>query len=678
MDWKYVGSLVSAIMLLLFFAMLGITLLHFYPLIGIEGVCMYALLLSLSWVAAYVAVKVLKLLSATHGKLLVSIMALFLLLQGLLDEMTLLGPVVLTLLLLGVSFLLAMLWLQELRYWTTFGLKKEKVTQFSIVGGVVLLSILIYAFSSKEREAESVVRQASPAVPIRQLYYGSGYDTRRAAYRDSAALITPTVNATHLVKNWSGIHGYFRTRFWGFGTDSLPLNAQVWYPATTGKKPLVLIAHGNHLDQDFSEGGFAYLGTYLAAQGYIVASVDENFLNSSWAELLDGIQGDIPARAWLLLKHLEVWGQWNSSPGNPFYNQIDMQHIALIGHSRGAEAVAWAHYLNELPYEYNKPQESRNKKFAINSIISITPTDGYRAGENGLLQLMDVSYLQVQSGRDIDLLYHSGQYERVRFSGSNKYLKAKLVVLDGNHNQFNESWGSYDVLFPNSLFVSLEGQLSAWEQQQVARTAVHAFFQSSFTGDASYVNWVEHQSFPGQFQYSNALELATFEEDQNLTSGTQDSTLISARHFTTWEEKQVLATTPIANGRALHLTWDSTANQQPLEISLENLHLSCNQVFLTMDILLKDTSQPAEMVIEVTDVEGRKEKHTITIPKAVKPADRHTESILPFFPANEVQPKLFQTVKVPLSVSSLSSIKLIIKTPQRGSLWLDNLQLQKL
>jgi hypothetical protein len=508
------------------------------------------------------------------------------------------------------------------------------------------------------------------------LYYSSGQDIRRTTYQDSVALITPTVNATHLVKNWSGVHGYFRTRFWGFGPDNLPLNGRVWYPAARGKKPLVLIAHGNHLDQDFSDAGFAYLGTYLAAQGYIVAAVDENFLNSSWAEVLEGIQGDIPARAWVLLKHLEVWGQWNSSPGNPFYGQVDMSRIALIGHSRGAEAVAWAHYLNELPYQYNKPQESKKEKFTIHSIISITPSDGYRANDYGLLQLRDVNYLQVQSGRDLDLLYHSGQYERVRFTGSNKYLKAKLVVPNGNHNQFNESWGRFDVLFPNSLFVSLQGLLSAQQQQQVAKTAVHTFLQSSLTGDASYINWAEQSSFPGQFQYADALQLATFEEDQNLKSATYPHSQISARHFSTWEEKQVLATTSIANGRALHLTPDSTANQKPLELTIENLQITCKGAFLTMDVLPENMPQPAELVIEVSDTEGGKQMHTITLPKAVKLKYRHTESIWPFFPVNEVPPKLFQTIRVPLSISNLSSIKLSIKTPQRGSLWLDNLQLQ--
>jgi hypothetical protein len=301
---------------------------------------------------------------------------------------------------------------------------------------------------------------------------------------------------------------------------------------------------------------------------------------------------------------------------------------------------------------------------------------GTGQGEHGLLGLKDVNYLQVQSGRDRDLLYYSGQYERVRFSGSNNYFKAKLVVPDGNHNQFNEAWGRYDFLFPNSLFLSLQGQLTADEQQQVAKTAVHAFLQSSSTGDASYVSWAENQSFPGQFQYSDALPLATFEEDQNLTTGTYHNSLISARHFTTWEEKQVLATATIANGRALHLTPDSTDSQKPLEVSVENLQLPCSGAFLTMDVLLENMSQPAEIVVEVTDTADRKEQHKITYPEAMKTGNRQIASILPLFPVYEIPPKLFRTVKVPLSVSTLSSIKLIIRASKGGSLWLDNLQLQ--
>lgn len=51
---------------------------------------------------------------------------------------------------------------------------------------------------------------------------------------------------------------------------------------------------------------------------------------------------EMPLRGWLLLQHLAQWQQWNDLSGNPFSNKVDMERIALIGHSRGGEAVVWA------------------------------------------------------------------------------------------------------------------------------------------------------------------------------------------------------------------------------------------------------------------------------------------------------------------------------------------------
>ena len=45
-------------------------------------------------------------------------------------------------------------------------------------------------------------------------------------------------------------------------------------------------------------------------------------------------------RGWLLLEHLKRWRTWNDSSGSPFYRKVDMGNIALMGHSRGGEAVA--------------------------------------------------------------------------------------------------------------------------------------------------------------------------------------------------------------------------------------------------------------------------------------------------------------------------------------------------
>ena len=48
-----------------------------------------------------------------------------------------------------------------------------------------------------------------------------------------------------------------------------------------GLFPLVLIVHGNHLMNDYSDPGYEYLGKLLASKGYIFVSVDENFLNAA-------------------------------------------------------------------------------------------------------------------------------------------------------------------------------------------------------------------------------------------------------------------------------------------------------------------------------------------------------------------------------------------------------------
>ena len=46
-----------------------------------------------------------------------------------------------------------------------------------------------------------------------------------------------------------------------------------------GRFPLVLVVHGNHDMKDFSDPGYAYLGELLASRGYIMVSVDMNFIN---------------------------------------------------------------------------------------------------------------------------------------------------------------------------------------------------------------------------------------------------------------------------------------------------------------------------------------------------------------------------------------------------------------
>ena len=182
---------------------------------------------------------------------------------------------------------------------------------------------------------------------VKTLFYGAGTDVRRPEYGSRVAIRTRTVDASDFFKDFKGWKRWARKKYWGFDVDKLPLNARVWYPEGRGPFPLALIVHGNHDMAEFSDPGYGYLGELLASRGFILASVDENFLNS-------GLFHDPPkqqaVRGWLLLEHLRLWREWNEAAGNPFHGKVNLARIALMGHSRGGEAAATAAAFNRMKY----------------------------------------------------------------------------------------------------------------------------------------------------------------------------------------------------------------------------------------------------------------------------------------------------------------------------------------
>ena len=248
--------------------------------------------------------------------------------------------------------------------------------------------------------------------PVRRLYYGSGTDRRRAVYRDSVTLRTGVVNGTPFIRGADPKLLKERWKYWGFDAKRLPVNGRVWYPEGPGPFPLVLIVHGNHNMKDFSDPGYAYLGELLASRGYIMASVDENFLNGN-------LRAENDARGWMLLQHLVAWRRFNADSASPLFRKVDLTRIALMGHSRGGEAVAVAAAFNRLPRYPDDARVTFNFGFDIRTLVAIAPVDGqYRPADQGT-PLTDVNYLVLHGAHDSDVSTFMGQrqFQRIRFSG---------------------------------------------------------------------------------------------------------------------------------------------------------------------------------------------------------------------------------------------------------------------
>ncbi len=313
------------------------------------------------------------------------------------------------------------------------------------------------------------------------LYYGSGTDRNRPEYRDSVAIVTETVDASRLVS--LGASAESRNSYWGFSPDSFPINARVWYPDDPGPHPLVLVVHGNHNMRDFSDPGYDWLGELLASRGHILASVDMNFING-------GIRQENDGRGWLLLKHLQAWQRFNEDPDGPFHGRVDMDNIALIGHSRGGEAVALAAAFNRLTRYPDDASLEFDFGFDIRSVISIAPVDGQYLPADQRAPLSDINYLVFHGSHDGDVTSFHGLrlFNRVRFTrgADSGMFKSAVYVYRANHGQWNTVWGAHDNGPRSPRILELRGLLPPEDQREFGRVFVSAFLDITLKGDDRY------------------------------------------------------------------------------------------------------------------------------------------------------------------------------------------------
>jgi dienelactone hydrolase len=383
---------------------------------------------------------------------------------------------------------------------------------------------------------------------VKTLFYGVGNDIRRPEYGPSVAIKTRTVDASVFFKDFKGWKRWARKKYWGFDLDKLPLNARVWYPDGDGPFPLALIVHGNHNMADFSDPGYAYLGELLASRGFILASIDENFLNSG---LFHDPPKQQPVRGWMLLEHLKLWRQWNQTAGNPFRGKVDMMHIAVMGHSRGGEAAATAALFNRMQYYPDNADVRFDYGFAIQSVVAIAPAEGQYKPAGQYRWLHDVSYLTLQGAQDGDVSSFMGslQWDHVRFTKPGPWFKAEIYAYRANHGQFNTGWGRTDAGQPLSWLLNLKPLMPGAEQRRIAQTYIAAFLETTLKDQREYLPlfqdwregraWLPHTIYVNRFQDASYVPLASFQEDADITTTTAPGGRIAGERLSIWREGRI-------------------------------------------------------------------------------------------------------------------------------------------
>ncbi len=431
---------------------------------------------------------------------------------------------------------------------------------------------------------------------VHTLTYGSGDDVR-SEFGDEADLKTVPIDAKPFVNRIKGWKAKLRNRYWGFDRRAFPINGRVWYPQGEGPFPLVLIVHGNHSMRDYSDPGYGYLGELLASRGFILVSVDENFLNGDWT---DNYRTENDARGWVLLEHLKVWRDWNGDEGNPFQGKVDLDRIALMGHSRGGEAVAVAAAFNRLSHYPDDANVSFDYGFAIRGVVAIAPVDGQYRPTDQYTPLSDIDYLLLHGSHDGDVSSFSGDrtWKRIVLSPGSREFKTSLYVYRANHGQFNTVWGDSDWGMPGGLMLNRKALLEGEEQRRVARVWISGFLETVLHGRAEYRpmfqdwrrarQWLPETYYISRYADASVRYVCDYGEDIDVTTGTLPGTHLEGARLATWREEDIgfRSGSSLRDNQAVYLGWrsaaaeeDSTSGEVPLAAAPDTLP-ACYRVTL--------------------------------------------------------------------------------------------------
>ena len=419
-----------------------------------------------------------------------------------------------------------------------------------------------------------------------------------------------------------------------------PVTGVIWYPEDKKNCPVLFFVHGNHDSGTPSYMGYEYLGRYLASNGYVVVSVDENIIN----RLGEGND----KRALLLLDNMKAILGENKREGSPIFGLIDENKVAIGGHSRGGEMVATAFLFND----YDVYPEDGNIKldyhFNISAIIAMAPVvDQYRP-VNHSVEIADVDYLLIHGSNDQDVSNMMGekQYNNVRFNGDEIHsedskgtegpegtkgsegtegpggtggfhFKSSVYILGANHGQFNSLWGQYDMEGASNGFLNTNNFISESDQKQIAKAYIRAFldtalgiddtYASFMKGNSAYQSYLPDTVYITNYSDSEFVELCNFDDTTNISG--EEGVNLDCTGMDTWTIKAYeRGDGGEGDDYVLSCKYLKDSRDPAVKVTFPAIDISDGGVSFRIADMREDTEDLAEglaYTVELTDTAGR-------------------------------------------------------------------------
>lgn len=461
-------------------------------------------------------------------------------------------------------------------------------------------------------------------IPVADVEQAAGFDAylKNGSYNvatlsygpdSSDDIVTDTLDFTvyDSVKERAGFDA-FKDSFMDYDFAEVPVKGQVWYPEGLKNCPVFFMVHGNHDSAVPSYLGYEYLGEYLASNGYVVISVDENIINAT--------DENNDKRAILLLENMKAVFGLNETEGNPLCGLINENQIVIGGHSRGGEMVATTYLFNDLDAYPEDGNIKFDYHFNITSIVAIAPVvDQYQPVSHSV-KIEDVNYLLIHGANDQDVSIMMGekQFNNISFTGLDDefYMKASVYMLGANHGQFNSQWGRYDSQDICNCYLNTNNFLDEAEQQLIAKAYIRVFLDSTLGIDDTYVSllsdidpyrqYLPETVYITDYTDSDFVTLCSFDDTVDIADHASGAS-IDCTGIDTWTISSYMR----GNGGesenfVLDLTWEEES-EPALEVTFPAIDISNGCLSFEIADMREDTKDMTEglnYTVELTDASG--------------------------------------------------------------------------